>query len=62
MPVNDHTASIVSVGRTLPPHHASQAQLTAAFREYWAAAHFNPARLDELHRAVGVEGRYLSGA
>ena len=60
MPVNDHTASIVSVGRALPPHHASQSQLTAAFREHWTAAHFNPARLDELHRAVGVEGRYLA--
>jgi len=58
--VNDHPPFIVSVGRALPSHHVSQATLTAAFRDHWTAAHFNPARLDELHRAVGVEGRYLA--
>jgi len=52
--------AIASVGRALPPHHVTQAELTEALRSAWAAAHFNPARLDELHRAVGVEGRHLA--
>ena len=58
--MDDQSPSVVSVGRALPKYHASQATLTAAFRDHWTAAHFNPARLDELHRAVGVEGRYLA--
>jgi alkylresorcinol/alkylpyrone synthase len=52
--------TIASVGRALPKHHASQAELTEALRSAWTAAHFNPTRLDELHRAVGVEGRHLA--
>ncbi len=52
--------SIASVSRALPAHHASQEVLTEALRAHWAKAHFNPARLDDLHRAVGVQGRYLA--
>ena len=55
-----HGPSIAGVGRALPPHYASQAALTEALRAHWSKVHFNPARLDELHRAVGVEGRYLA--
>jgi alkylresorcinol/alkylpyrone synthase len=52
--------AIAGVGRALPAHHVSQEVLTEALRAHWAKAHFNPARLDELHRAVGVKGRYLA--
>ncbi len=48
------------MGRALPEHYASQETLIAAFRDAWAGAHFNPDRLDELHRAVQVSGRYLA--
>jgi alkylresorcinol/alkylpyrone synthase len=53
-------AEILGVGRALPPHHASQDQLIAALREVWAARHYNPDRLEQLHRAVRVSGRYLA--
>ena len=52
--------AIAGVGRALPAHHVSQEVLTEALRAHWAKAHFNPARLDDLHRAVGVKGRYLA--
>jgi alkylresorcinol/alkylpyrone synthase len=53
-------AEILGVGRALPPHHADQASLTALFKELWAAKHYNADRLEHLHRAVHVSGRYLS--
>lgn len=49
-----------AVGRALPPHHADQESIIAAFREAWGAAHFNVERLEDLHRAVQVRGRYLA--
>lgn len=49
-----------SVGRALPPHYAEQETLIAALRELWATRHFNVERLEELHRAVQVDGRYLA--
>ena len=51
---------IRAVGRALPEHYADQETLTAAFRDAWAGAHFNTERLEELHRAVMVGGRYLA--
>jgi alkylresorcinol/alkylpyrone synthase len=51
---------IRAVGRGLPPHYATQEQLISAFRELWAKKHFNLERLEELHRAVNVSGRFLS--
>jgi alkylresorcinol/alkylpyrone synthase len=51
---------IRAVGRALPKHYASQETLIAAFRDAWAGAHLNPERLEELHRAVQVSGRYLA--
>lgn len=51
---------ICGVGRALPKHYADQETLIAAFREAWAGAHFNVERLEELHRAVQVSGRYLA--
>ena len=49
-----------AVARTVPEHYASQEQLLAAFRQHWAAEYFNVERLEQLHRAVGVQGRYLA--
>jgi alkylresorcinol/alkylpyrone synthase len=48
------------VGRALPPHYADQEQIISAFRALWARKHFNLERLEELHRAVSVSGRFLS--
>ena len=52
--------TILSVGRALPPHYADQQTLTAALRAHWARQHHNADRLEELHRAVKVRGRYLA--
>ena len=51
---------ILAVGRALPEHWADQETLIAAFRGAWAGAHFNVERLEQLHRAVQVSGRYLA--
>ncbi len=51
---------IRAVGRALPEHYADQEALIAALRDTWAGAHFNVERLEELHRAVQVSGRYLA--
>jgi alkylresorcinol/alkylpyrone synthase len=51
---------IRAVGRGLPPHYASQEQLISAFRALWARKHFHLERLEELHRAVSVSGRFLA--
>ncbi|RYE93407.1 MAG: type III polyketide synthase [Myxococcales bacterium] len=62
MPVNEgqRGPQVVSVGTALPPHQATQEQLTAALRGLWAGAHHNVERLEQLHRAVGVQGRHLA--
>lgn len=51
---------IVAVGAAFPPNYYDQETLLAAFRERWAAAFFNPARLEQLHRHVLVGGRHLA--
>ncbi|HWE27779.1 MAG TPA: type III polyketide synthase, partial [Polyangia bacterium] len=51
---------IASVGVALPKHYASQEALLSALRRLWVKQHFNPARVDDLHRAVKVAGRYLA--
>ncbi len=51
---------ISAVHTALPAHYVTQEQLTVAFREFLAEKHFNPERLEELHRAVQVGGRYLA--
>ncbi len=60
VPSQQAAPSLRAVGRALPPHYASQEQLIAAFRELWATRHFNVERIEELHRAVRVTGRYLA--
>ncbi len=52
--------TIRAVGRGLPRHYAPQEQLIGAFRALWATRHFNLERLEELHRAVSVSGRFLA--
>jgi alkylresorcinol/alkylpyrone synthase len=52
--------AILSVGRALPPHYADQESLISALRRLWVKQHFNPSRIDDLHRAVKVAGRYLA--
>lgn len=56
----DPSPLVRAVGRALPPHYASQEQLISAFRELWAKKHFHLERLEELHRAVNVSGRFLA--
>ena len=51
---------LCAVARGLPPHYADQEALIAAFRDLWARQHFNLERLEDLHRAVQVGGRYLA--
>jgi len=51
---------LASVGRALPPHYYDQEQLVAAFREHWAQEHYNPQRLERLHKNVLVGGRHLA--
>src|SRR5205823_2349177 len=53
-------ARILSVAKALPPHYVEQDALLAAFRELWGEKHFNLERLEQLHRAVRVGGRYLA--
>ena len=56
----ENAPEIRSVGRVLPAHYADQEMLIAAFRKGWAEQHHNLERLEELHRAVQVNGRYLA--
>jgi alkylresorcinol/alkylpyrone synthase len=51
---------IRAVGRALPGNFVDQEGLTAALREAWGGVHFNPERLEELHRSVQVSGRYVA--
>jgi alkylresorcinol/alkylpyrone synthase len=51
---------IRAVGRALPGNFVDQESLTAALREAWGGVHFNPERLEELHRSVQVSGRYVA--
>lgn len=52
--------TVRSVGCSLPPYHVDQDTLTAALRGQWMNEHFNAERLDELHRAAQVGGRFLA--
>lgn len=51
---------IASVGTALPPHSYDQEELLAAFVRVWGQQHHNPARVEQLHRAVQVGGRHLA--
>ena len=51
---------VLGSGRALPTHYADQEALISAFRRGWSEQHYNLERLEELHRAVQVGGRYLA--
>ncbi|MEM1177483.1 MAG: 3-oxoacyl-[acyl-carrier-protein] synthase III C-terminal domain-containing protein [Acidobacteriota bacterium] len=51
---------IAGVGRAFPPHYYDQDQLLEVLRRHWMRDHFNPARLERLHRNVLVGGRHLA--
>ena len=51
---------ILAAQTALPPNFADQETLLGAFREMWGQKHFNRDRLEQLHRAVRVGGRYLA--
>ncbi len=56
----DSSPVIRAVERLLPPHYASQEQIIGALRDMWATRHFNIERLEDLHRSVKVDGRFLA--
>ena len=51
---------ILSVGRAFPRHYYDQDQLLAALQRHWNAQHFNPERLERLHKNVLVSGRHMA--
>ena len=51
---------IAAVGSAFPPNYYDQDTLIAAFRELWGKRHYNPERLERLHRNVLVGGRHLA--
>lgn len=57
---HDAAPRLTAVGRALPKHHLDQEELIRALRGLWAEKHFNLERLEDLHRAVQVSGRYLA--
>ena len=59
-PGQDSLPVIRAVERLLPSHYASQDQIIGALRDMWATRHFNIERLEELHRSVQVDGRFLA--
>jgi alkylresorcinol/alkylpyrone synthase len=66
MTVPNYQAQVRSVGRALPPHYVDQESALSTLRSMWqerAAAHGTEsgfARLESMHRSIGVEGRYLA--
>jgi alkylresorcinol/alkylpyrone synthase len=58
--MNDSSPTVRAAVSALPSHYASQEELSAALGALWAKGHYNPERLEQLHRAVGVGGRYLA--
>jgi alkylresorcinol/alkylpyrone synthase len=55
----EHPA-ILAAATALPKHYADQEAIVAALRKAWGRAHYNVERLEELHQAVQVNGRYLA--
>lgn len=51
---------IAAVGKALPPHYYDQDTLLEALRRRWADRHYNPGRLERLHKNVLVGGRHLA--
>ncbi len=51
---------VTAVGKAFPDHYYDQDRLIAAFKRQWVQEHYNPQRLDRLHKNVLVGGRYLA--
>lgn len=51
---------LASVARALPKHYASQAELTAALARLYATQPHNLRRLEALHGAMAIDGRYTA--
>ena len=51
---------VAAVGSAFPPNYYDQDALLAALREHWGRQHYNPARLEQIHRNVAVGGRHLA--
>lgn len=51
---------ISSVSTGHPPHRYNQEQLVNALKKMWATKHHNPRRVEQLHKAVQVEERFLA--
>jgi alkylresorcinol/alkylpyrone synthase len=51
---------VAAVGHAFPPHYYDQDQLLEAFRTLWLSKHYNPERLERLHKNVRVSGRHLA--
>ena len=51
---------IAAVGCAFPDHYYDQQQLLETLQRYWLRDHFNPQRLERLHKNVLVGGRYLA--
>jgi alkylresorcinol/alkylpyrone synthase len=51
---------IAGVGAAFPEHFYPQSVLSEALKKHWAERHYNLDRLDQLHRNVMVDGRYLA--
>jgi alkylresorcinol/alkylpyrone synthase len=51
---------IAAVGKAFPPNYYDQDRLLLALKESWNQQHFNPKRLDRLHKNVLVGGRHLA--
>jgi alkylresorcinol/alkylpyrone synthase len=51
---------IAAVGKALPPHYYDQDALLDALKSRWSLRHFNPERLERLHKNVLVGGRHLA--
>lgn len=51
---------IQSATQTLPEHFTPQEELTAWFKRMWAEKYFNLSRLEDIHKNVKVNSRYLA--
>jgi alkylresorcinol/alkylpyrone synthase len=51
---------IASIATGHPPHRYDQEQLLQAFQRMWTKKHHNPRRVEQLHKAVQVEERFLA--
>jgi len=55
-----HSAQIAGIGGAFPRHYYDQDTLLAALKDAWGKHHYNPSRLDAIHRNVLVGGRHLA--